>query len=358
MIKVTHHPSKIDIFNADCRDFLKSLPDNSIDLIATDPPYFRVKEHAWDNQWADEIEFLAWLDSILLELWRVLKPTGSLYLFCSAKMAARVETLIAARFNVLSHIVWRKENGTHKRHRVEGLRSFCSQTERIIFAEHYGAAGAAKGDSGYAKKCARLKRDVFQPLIDYFKTAKKRSGISSAEINAATQTKMATHWFSSSQWSLPSQEQYEALQKLFSGRTAELNRNYSELTENFSTLHQSYLELRERYDHLRVEYENHRRAFKIAPGSPHTDVWGFDVVQYYKGKHPCEKPLALMEHIVRTSSREGMTVLDCFMGSGSTAKACINLNRSFIGVEFDKEIFNQTSDELALYSERVLKTAA
>ena len=46
---------------------------------------------------------------------------------------------------------------------------------------------------------------------------------------------------------------------------------------------------------------------------PYTDVWEFPPVQYYPGKHPCEKPAAMMEHIIRSSSRPGDVVADFFM---------------------------------------------
>jgi len=68
---------------------------------------------------------------------------------------------------------------------------------------------------------------------------------------------------------------------------------------------------------------------------PYTDVWVFPTVAHYKGKHPCEKPLAMMEHIVTASSREGATVLDPFAGLGTTGVACVRRGREFIGIELD-----------------------
>ena len=68
----------MQLFNDDALAVLKTLPDNSIDLIATDPPYFRVKSCAWDNQWGSVEDYLSWLDEVLAEFWRVLKPNGSL----------------------------------------------------------------------------------------------------------------------------------------------------------------------------------------------------------------------------------------------------------------------------------------
>ena len=57
-------------------------------------------------------------------------------------------------------------------------------------------------------------------------------------------------------------------------------------------------------------------------------------------KHPCEKPVSLIQHYIENSSQPGQTVLDPFMGSGSTASACLNTGRHFIGIEKDDAYFD------------------
>jgi len=58
------------------------------------------------------------------------------------------------------------------------------------------------------------------------------------------------------------------------------------------------------------------------------------------GHHPTQKPLALMEWLVKTYTNEGDTVLDMFCGSGTTGVACINTNRKFVGIERDERYFD------------------
>ena len=58
-----------------------------------------------------------------------------------------------------------------------------------------------------------------------------------------------------------------------------------------------------------------------------------------KNKHPTQKPIALMEYLIKTYTNELETVLDFTMGSGTTGVACCNLNRDFIGIELNKEYF-------------------
>ena len=62
--------------------------------------------------------------------------------------------------------------------------------------------------------------------------------------------------------------------------------------------------------------------------------------------HPTIKPLHMIEQLVRNSSKEGDTVLDTFMGSGTTGVACVNTNRNFIGMELNDEYYNIATDRI------------
>ncbi len=63
-------------------------------------------------------------------------------------------------------------------------------------------------------------------------------------------------------------------------------------------------------------------------------------------KHPTIKPLNITEKIIRNSSKENNTVLDPFMGSGTTGVACINTNRNFIGVELDEKYYKIAEERI------------
>lgn len=69
-----------------------------------------------------------------------------------------------------------------------------------------------------------------------------------------------------------------------------------------------------------------------------TTIWEF--ASEGKTIHPTQKPISLMEEIVKTFSNEEDLVLDCCMGSGSTGVACLNTNRKFIGIELDEKYFD------------------
>ena len=70
-----------------------------------------------------------------------------------------------------------------------------------------------------------------------------------------------------------------------------------------------------------------------------------------RGCHPTQKPVALFEYLIKTYSNEGETVLDNCMGSGTTAIACINTNRNYIGFELDEEYYNASLDRIKKHKE-------
>ena len=65
-----------------------------------------------------------------------------------------------------------------------------------------------------------------------------------------------------------------------------------------------------------------------------------------RGLHPTQKPVALLEYLIKTYTLEGETVLDFTMGSGSTGVACINTGRDFIGIELDEKYFNIAKERI------------
>lgn len=79
----------------------------------------------------------------------------------------------------------------------------------------------------------------------------------------------------------------------------------------------------------------------------HRSVQYFKDAKYQDGQlHPTQKPVALMEYLIRTYTNEGMTVLDNCMGSGTTGVACVNTGRSFIGIERDEKYFNIAKERI------------
>jgi adenine-specific DNA-methyltransferase len=334
----TAAPDLNRLYHCDALTLLRAMPTHSVDLIATDPPYMNVKARAWDRQWKTRADFLAWMDAHLIEMVRVLKPNGSLYLFCWPKMAAHIELLIAARMNVLNRITWAKHDGTENegglwsRASKDALRQYFSQSETVFFAEQYGADGYALGESAYARETDKLRGFVFEPLRAYLDGERIRAGVSFEDVRqivgCAAGSGLPSHWFTASQWMLPTAANYAKLRAGFNARGDYLRRDYDDLRREYDGLKQGY-------DDLRAEFEELRRPFFARPDAPYTDVWTFPTVSTYPGKHPAEKPLEMMRHIVTISSKPGAVVLDPFAGGGTTLAAAKLEGRQYIGCDMD-----------------------
>ena len=328
----------IELHNAECLAHMRTMPDNSVDAIVTDPPYFGVKDDDWDNQWKNAGEFIEWIGELSEQWQRILRPNGSLYCFASPQLRARVEVKVAERFNCLPTITWVKNDGNvensggkWRQAEKESMRSYFPRTEAIIFAEHYGADNMPKGGEGFKYHEGKLHSELMQPIKDYLNA--ERGELSIKDIDRLTGTSMASHWFTHpTQWTIPTAAWYAKLQ----AATGRFERPYEDLRRE-------YEDLRREYEDLRREYEDLRRPFNVTADVPYTDVWTFKTVQAYEGKHVCEKPLALMEHIILASTKPGAIVFDPFMGSGSTGMACVLNGRDFIGCEMDAKHFANAS---------------
>lgn len=87
------------------------------------------------------------------------------------------------------------------------------------------------------------------------------------------------------------------------------------------------------------------KQYEAFTGFP-TDVLEFKSITGKSCLHPTQKPVDLLEYLIRTYTNENELVLDFTMGSGSTGVACINTNRKFIGIEIDENYFNIAKDRI------------
>lgn len=107
-----------------------------------------------------------------------------------------------------------------------------------------------------------------------------------------------------------------------------------------------------RYEHYcgesnHIKYEKVKKKYDPDWVQP-SDVLEFNVVPNRRGKlHPTQKPVELLEYLIKTYSNENDTILDNCMGSGSTGVACINTNRKFIGIEFNNKYFEIAKNRIA-----------
>lgn len=297
----------LTLYQGDCLDVLESLSPNSVNLIVTDPPYHSTKKNniTGDKSFKDDRDYIDWLDTIAKQWQRVLAPNGSLYCFASTKMTAQVEVMLSHRFNILSSITWTKPNepgydGWKQKTKKESLRSWYLHSERIIFAESTSAENP--------------KQSAFGSLL---RKTREATGMSTIELTEAIdEYGKVNHGGAVSNWetgrNIPSPEQYQKLKSVlseFSPQVAEL-----------------------------PDYQSIIRPFYVTADIPYTDIWDFPTVKPYPGKHPAEKPLDMIAHIIKASSYPNDVVLDCFAGSGVVGQAAKMLGRRAILIEIEERL--------------------
>jgi len=310
------------VYNEDCLEGMKKIDDKSVDLILTDPPY-NIKKADWDK-WKTKQSYIEWCGQWFLECQRVLKDNGSFYFFHNdmIQIAMLMEWLRNnTNFIFKQFIVWNKKFAGCKLEDylqghivVNNLRNYKKMAEYCLFFTF-------QDDTGLSK--VMLDENNFSSLRKYFKEFQEAIGLSIKKINEKLGHRQAEHCFywNSSQWDLPTKETYEELKKL-------------PIKNNF--IIREYEDLRKEYEDLRKEYEDLRYTFNNL--KTHHSVWNYEVAE--KIGHITPKPILLIENIIKHSSNENYLILDPFMGSGTTAIACMNTNRNFIGFENNKEYFD------------------
>lgn len=292
----------VQLHLGDCLEVMRGMPDKSVDAVITDPPYYRVADADWDKQWKTREEFINWLELAAVQWRRIIKDNGSLYVFADDKMVAYIQVMLDRYFLLLNHLVWNKSTSSFAATYAKNFRSYAPTTERILF---YSAQFDPTG-----WETVKLDMNNFVPLREYFRKYQEAMGLSKIEIVERVGQK-ADHCFrwGSTQWDLPTPETYAELAKIPTN-----------------------------YGFVRREYEDLRRPFNADENSLEV-IEGAPVRGNENTAHPTTKPIWIMKEFVTRSTAEEMTVLDCFMGSGTTGVACVQTGRNFIGIEIDPTYF-------------------
>jgi len=287
------------IYHNDCIDFLKKLNKETIDSCITDPPYWGVVEDEWDNQWKNIQEYKDWCETWIREVSRVTKKGASFFIFGFPYQLAHLLPIIESYgFKFRQQIVVWKGMKSAAGRVSSKLKMFPTTTEHIYYF--------VKDSTGYIRDLLQdraLEKGLTPKEINEFLGKASNGGGTWSSIAGKRQKNLQE----------PTKEDWEKLEQLF-GKLP--------------------------------NYEDVVYTFNLPIGI--TDV--FDDIKFYfpKGEklHTTQKPIELMDRIVKSCSREGDLILDPFMGSGSTAVSCKNLNRNYIGCEFDEHYFQVCVDRL------------
>lgn len=315
------------IYNEDCLKGLSKVPDKSIDLIVIDPPY-NIKKDSWD----DIKNYEEWIKKVILELQRVLKDNGSFYMFHSEmEVVADFMNFLKNETNFIfrQFIVWNKRfEGSPRKGFLDGyvvvenLRNYQQMAEYILYYT-FQKDDLQLGETG-----------IFDEIRNYMDDERIKLGLQKRKINELLGVStngggMACHYFSKGNkiWTLPTKEAFQRLNEIG------FNFDYEKLKKWRDTLFKDWKKYR---DENRFIFNNQKS---------HHSVWNYDIDK--KIGHCTPKPLDLIKNIILHSSKECQIVLDCFMGSGTTALACKELNRRYIGFEKDHEYCKIISKRLS-----------
>lgn len=243
-----------ELYQGDCLEIMKDIPDSSIDMVLTDPPYGTTA-----CKWDSVIPF----EPMWEQLKRIVKPRAAIVLFGAEPFSSvlRVSNLPMFKYDW----VWSKSKAVGF---VNAKLKPMPKHEIISVFSTGTTANRAKGNMSYNP----------QGLVTFNKTVRGRKG-------KATDSDGNGY-----------------------GRPSMKDEVFQEFTNYPTTV---------------LEFNNE--------GKP---------------VHPTQKPVALMEYLIKTYTNEGDVVLDFTMGSGTTGVAARNLNRKFIGIELDEKYFQIAKERI------------
>lgn len=244
--------SKIQLYQGDCLELMKDIPDKSINMVLCDLP-FGVTDCKWDVV----IPF----EPLWKQYKRIIKDNGAICLFGSEPFSSylRLSNIEMYKYDW----IWKKRVPTGFQHSKNmPLKNF-----EIISV-------FSKGSIGH-KNLLKEKRMFYNP---------------------------------------------QGLKKCCIEENG--NRKFKNIIGKRPSHKEKYIRLQCNYPRMIIEFDNQSRE-----------------CSNNKRLHPTQKPVNLLEYLIKTYTNKGYTVLDNCMGSGSTGVACVNTSRNFIGIELDQHYF-------------------
>lgn len=295
------------LWQGDCLELMKDIPDGSVDMVLTDPPYGTMRGADLDGWGGTKTDWDTVINHtrMLEECDRVLRTNGALVLFSQDPYTGKLMTETHGNLPFSYRLTWAKD---HFANALVAKKAPVNYTEDVcVFFKKYDTLGQ-------------------NPIREYSRKLLGYCGGSLKGINSDLGHRRAEHFFyvGSTQFGLCTEETY-----------TEICDRYRILREPWFLTFPELEEMNRRFN----------RIFNLPPGKKYkSNILSFK--KDYTGLHPTQKPIALMEDLVKTYTNGGDTVLDFTMGSGTTGVACQNLGRDFIGIELDEKYFKIASDRI------------
>ena len=317
-------------------EIMRTFESESVDLIYLDPPFFSNRNYeviwgdegevrSFQDRWAGGIDhYIAWLKERVEQMHRILRPTGSIFLHCDWHANAYIRVFILDEVfgenNFVNEIIWQKIRTTKAQSKqfgnVHDIIYFYSKSNNWLFENQYKGFDKKYIDSHYKidEKTGKQYRTV--SMLQQGQGSAKRFGDKLLEPPAGR------HWI----WS---QERIDQAMK----------------------------------DGL-IRFTSNGRPEKIQfledmRGDIVDDMWEDIIPVNSQAKerigYPTQKPEKLLQRIIECASNEGDTILDPFVGGGTTVAVAEKLNRTWIGIDQSVQAIKVT--ELRLGKQRDLFSA-
>lgn len=314
------------IYNEDCQEGIKRISDASIDCILTDPPYLYLKGQKLDRPFNEK--------NLFSEFKRVLKPTGFVVLFGRGISFYRWNTILAELgFEFKEEIVWDKSYTSSPLMPISRVHELA-----VIYSNKDGVLNKVKVPYLEMKGhdvdsiCQDIKR--MRSVLN--NTTALNNVLAYLEDNKKYLDKDVTDKYNVSRQ--PGVKQ--------------IDRAAAVVCSIENGMNEKSIIRSDRYDN-----DKFCKTGVIAANQPKTGDRCCNAINSitqgmneksiirelgnrYKAIHPTQKPVRLLERLLALTTHPGDVVLDPFAGSCSTAIACVNTNRKFIGFEIDKEYYD------------------
>lgn len=286
----------------------------------------------------DMMAYLAMMAIRLIELHRVLKPTGSLYLHCDPTASHYLKVLLDAVFgatNFKNEIIWRRtgsHNSTKRFGPIHDTILFYARSEASKFFRHTRPYMRGHVEKAFVKEGDRFRTNYSGNVLTGSGT---RNGLSGRPWRGFDPTAKGRHWALPSKLLFGIEEQFEGLDQ----------------HESFDRLFEMGAITIKEGD----EWPRYQRYLNDTDGQFLSDIWAYqpytegtvfgtnegvdDDVRWMGSKdgdrlgYPTQKPVALLERIISASSNPGDIVLDPFCGCGTTIHAAQKLGRRWMGID-------------------------
>ena len=294
----------IELMHGNCLTESDKIKDGSVDLILTDLPYGTVTniassetvKHGMQNKttWDNVID----TDKIMSIANRILRKNGKMVLFAQQPFTTELISKQIANVPFNYCMIWKKDHFANSLIAKKAPLNYYEDV--LVFSKTHDFEG-------------------IHPLRPYFKNVLEYIGLKKKTIVEEI-GQSADHCFrvDSSQFSLCTEKTYNKIIEVYRIDKMEGFRTFADIS---------------------TESDGLNSTFNLWEGGKFKS----NVLEYkkdYDGLHPTQKPILLLEDLIKTFSNENDLVVDLTMGSGSAGIACMNTNRNFIGIELDENYFN------------------